>query len=135
VSGSSPTETGAEASAAKKHHRHRRLHGKARRAELLTQKLAGSLDTPEPDTRQLQKLVGELNPVLASLRRSTLKANGPKATLVAAGIDDLALAFEGLVKANQASDLDQAVSHLTKGTKAFERASAKAKEAGDAWPL
>lgn len=131
----SPTEAGAETSGAKKHHRRRRLHGKARRAELLTQRLANSLGSPEPDAQQLQKLVGELNPVLASLRRSTLKANGPHATLVAEGIDDLAVAFEGLVKANRASDLDQAASHLTKGAKAFERATAKAREAGDAWPL
>ncbi|HEV7399761.1 MAG TPA: hypothetical protein VGN84_05770 [Solirubrobacterales bacterium] len=131
----SPTEAGAETSGAKKHRRHRRLHGKARRAELLTQKLANSLGSPEPDAQQMQKLVGELKPVLASLRRSTLKANGPQATLVAEGIDDLAIAFEDLVKANQASDLDQAAGHLTKGTRAFERATAKAREAGDAWPL
>lgn len=122
-------------SGAKRRHRHRKLHGKARRAEILTQKLAQSLSTPEPDARRLQVVLGQLSPVLVSLRRSTLREDGPQARVVAEGIQDLTAAFEFLVKSNQVSNPQQAASHLSAGSEAFERAVAKAQEAGDAWPL
>ncbi|HEX6687594.1 MAG TPA: hypothetical protein VF085_02885 [Solirubrobacterales bacterium] len=115
--------------------RHRRLHGKAKRAEELSKKLTHRLAAPEPDVADLKNLVRDLRPVLASLRKSTLAQNGPHAAIVASGIADLATAFERLAQSKQNSSPKSALQQLIEGKRALDSAAAKAQKAGDAWPL
>ncbi len=115
--------------------RHRRLHGKAKRTERLTKQLTDQLAAHGSNAAQLSKLVGEVQPLLASLRRSALKSGGPDAQLVASGIDDLSTAFDKLARSKQATDPQAAIEHFLAGKRALDMATDKAREAGDAWPL
>lgn len=127
--------THAEALRARAQRRRRRSSREAKRARHLTRKLVHKLATPDPDPGQLRKLVGELHPALGSVRRSILSSNDRHAKLVANGIDDLASAFANLVHAQQSAKAGSRIKHLSDGTRALEKATIKARKAGDAWPL
>ncbi|MGO9322165.1 MAG: hypothetical protein ACLQBY_15370 [Solirubrobacteraceae bacterium] len=111
------------------------LHGKAKQAAGLAEKLAHGLAVPHPNVGEVAKLVNDLHPLLASLRQSTLEKNGAHAKLVASGIADLTAAFQKLAQSKQASNPEVALHLLVEGKRALDSATSKAHEAGDAWPL
>ena len=117
--------------------RHRRvLHGKAKHAAGLAEKIASGLSAPaNQGATDAAAPVNELRPVLASLRKSTLESNGTHAHLVASGLSDLSTAFEKLAQSQQASSPESAYGHLVQGKLALDNAIRKAEKAGDAWPL
>jgi hypothetical protein len=116
--------------------RRRGLHRKAKHAARLAKKLSEEISAPQGSSgADVASLVKQIQPVLTSLRKSTLQENQPGAKLVASAIADLSLAFKQLARADHASSPSSTLRQLTEGKRALEAAATKARKAGDAWPL
>ncbi len=107
-----------------------------KRAERLAERIARELSDPAGSSdAEIAKLAGQLRPMLAGLRRSTLREEGKQATLAADGIADLSVAIEKLVESQRAGSPRATLKQLKEGQRALESATAKARKAGDDWSL